>query len=108
MNAPSTRTSSIPFRLFARPLSWVRSLLISLKTAISGAELDRRKGTLTARELAAFHGLSRATVWRLDSAGMLPPPVQPDQARWDRRTIEEWVKDGRPPRDKWEIDHPPR
>ncbi len=106
--SPSTRTRSILFRLFARPLSLVQNLLVPLKTAISGAEPDRRKGTLTASELAAFLGVSRATVWRLHSAGMLPRPVEPEAARWDRTTIEEWVKDGRPPRDKWEADrgHP--
>ncbi|MCG3122934.1 MAG: hypothetical protein GIKADHBN_01339 [Phycisphaerales bacterium] len=109
MNAPSTRTSSLPFRLLARPLSLVRALLISLKTAISGTELDRRKGTLTANELAAFLELSPATLWRLHSSGKLPSPTRFNRAvRWDRRTIEKWLSDGRPPRDKWEADHPPR
>lgn len=84
-----------------------------LKTATAAPDPepqpDRRKGTFTAVELAAFLGVSRATIWRLHSAGKLPRPIRLNRAvRWDRWTIEEWVSDGCPPRDKWEADHPPR
>jgi len=84
-----------------------------LKTATAAPDPEpqpnRRKGTFTAIELAAFLGVSRATVWRLHSAGKLPRPIRLNRAvRWDRWTIEEWVSDGCPPRDKWEANHPPR
>lgn len=58
---------------------------------------DPRRATFTAKELAVFLGISKATVCRLNATGKIPRPV-----RWDRWTIEEWLAAGAPPRDKWE------
>lgn len=80
-----------------------------LKTATAAPDPEpqpnRRKGTFNTRELAAFLGVSRATVCRMNSAGKLPRPIRFNRAvRWDCWTIEEWVSDGCPPRDKWEAE----
>jgi len=78
-----------------------------LKTATAAPEPDPRRGTFTVIELAMYLGVSRATVWRLHSAGKLPRPIKLNRAvRWDRWTIEEWVSDGCPPREKWESSRP--
>ncbi len=64
---------------------------------------NRRRATFTAVELAHFLNISRATVWRMHSAGKLPSPVRLNRAvRWDCWIIEEWLDKGAPPRDKWE------
>jgi len=59
--------------------------------------------TLTALGLAAFLGISRATVWRLLAGGKLPAPIRLGRAvRWDRWTVEEWLSAGAPTREVWE------
>lgn len=70
-------------------------------------EPNRRRATFNVIELADFLGVSRATVWRLHSAGKIPMPIRLNRAvRWDRWTIEEWLSVGAPSRAQWEKDHP--
>ena len=60
--------------------------------------------TLTAKELAARLGISRAHVWKLLSLGQLPPPVRLGRAvRWDKRVIDAWLTAGAPPMAQWEL-----
>lgn len=76
---------------------------MSLKPATSTPGLARKKGTFNTLELAAFLGVSRATVCRMNASGKLPRPIRFNRAvRWDCWTIEEWLAAGCPPRDKWE------
>lgn len=52
---------------------------------------------VTARDVAAMLGVSTATVWRLRSAGKLPPPLKVGGAvRWRKADIEAWVRAGCP------------
>jgi predicted DNA-binding transcriptional regulator AlpA len=79
--------------------------MITTKTAIAAPEPDpkRQRATFNAVELAAYLGVSRATVWRLHASGKLPSPLRLNRAvRWDHWTIDEWLAAGAPPRDKWE------
>lgn len=78
-----------------------------VKTATAAPDPDpnpnRLRGTFNAIQLAAFLGVSRAHIWRLNSAGKLPRPVHLNRAvRWDRWTVEEWLSEGCPPRDQWD------
>lgn len=59
---------------------------------------------LSARELAARLGVSRRTVSRLVSAGILPQPIRFSRRliRWDWSAVEAAIADrGRRPRKNW-------
>lgn len=57
---------------------------------------------LSAVEVAALLGVSRAHVWRMNSSGGLPEPVRLGKAvRWRRCELEAWVAAGAPSREKW-------
>ncbi|MBI3834114.1 MAG: helix-turn-helix domain-containing protein [Planctomycetes bacterium] len=74
------------------------------------AENDRRgdaksldRLALSADEVAAMLGISRAHVWKLASTGRLPRPIRLGRAvRWDRKNLEAWLAAGAPSRDRWE------
>lgn len=52
---------------------------------------------ITARELASLLHLSLRTLWRLNSAGLLPEPVRlGNSVRWRREEIDSWVAEGCP------------
>ena len=52
---------------------------------------------LSASQLARELGLSKATIWRLASAGRLPPPVRIGRStRWRRDEIVGWIANGCP------------
>ena len=54
---------------------------------------------VTANEIAEMVGVSSRTIWRWDSSGKVPKPIRIGKAvRWRRQDIDEWVKDGCPPR----------
>ena len=54
---------------------------------------------VTAKEIAKMLGVSRRTIWRWDTCEKVPEPIRIGKAvRWRRHDIEEWVKDGCPPR----------
>lgn len=58
---------------------------------------------LSADEVAAALGISRAHLWRLHSSGRLPKPVRFGRVvRWNKALLERWLEAGAPPRDKWE------
>ena len=60
---------------------------------------------LSADEVAALLGISRAHVWKLASTGRLPKPVRLGRAvRWDRKNLEAWLAAGAPTRDRWECE----
>ena len=57
---------------------------------------------LTASEVAALLGVSRAHVWRLNAAGKLPEPIRLGKAvRWQRAELEKWIEAGAPDRESW-------
>ena len=65
---------------------------------------DTFKLALSVEEVAEVLGISRAHVWRLHSSGRIPKPVRLGRAvRWNRKTLENWLEAGGPPRDRWEI-----
>jgi predicted DNA-binding transcriptional regulator AlpA len=78
--------------------------MLTVKTQITpGQPSFPQRGTFNAMELAAFLGISRATVWRWDKQGLLPRPVRFNRVvRWERWTIEEWLAAGAPSRAEWE------
>ncbi len=44
------------------------------------------------KEVAQLLGLSRRTVWKMSTCGMLPPPIKLGRSsRWRRRDIESWI-----------------
>jgi len=56
---------------------------------------------ISAEELATILGMSKRTVWRLLSAGRLPPPVHLGKStRWRLNDIHRWVESGCPETDK--------
>ncbi len=58
---------------------------------------------LSADELAAALGISRAMVWKLHSSGRLPSPVRFGRVvRWHRETLNRWLAEGAPPRERFE------
>ena len=60
---------------------------------------------LTARETAALLGTSRATLYRLHSSGRVPMPLRLGRScRWRAEELRAWVKEGCPPRVRWEWD----
>lgn len=66
-----------------------------------GKSLDRL--ALSADEVAAMLGISRAHVWKLASSGRMPRPIRLGRAvRWDRKNLEAWLAAGAPSRDRWE------
>lgn len=67
---------------------------------------DHSKLALSANEVAEMLGISRAHVWRLLSSGRIPRPVRLGRSvRWNRKTLEDWLEAGGPPRDRWENLH---
>lgn len=65
-------------------------------------ETVHQRLAITASEVAALLGVSRAHVWRLNAAGRLPEPVRLGKAvRWLRSEIEAWLAAGAPDRDTW-------
>ena len=59
---------------------------------------------ISAKEVAELLGISRAHVWRLHSSGRIPKPVRLGRAvRWNRKTLEDWLEAGGPPREQWEF-----
>ena len=63
---------------------------------------------LTATEVAALLGVSRAHVWRLNAAGKLPEPIRLGKAvRWQRAELEKWLEAGAPDRSTWQRDTAP-
>ena len=57
---------------------------------------------LGAGEVGMMLGLSKATVWAHHAAAFLPEPVKiGGSTRWRREEIEAWVREGCPPRAKW-------
>jgi len=60
-------------------------------------EFSEHSILLNADDLAELLGISKRTVWRLRSAGAMPPPVQIGSSiRWQRSEIESWVATGCP------------
>lgn len=52
---------------------------------------------LTATQVAAMCAVSSRTVWRWDSAGILPSPVRiAGTTRWRRADVESWIQAGCP------------
>ena len=52
---------------------------------------------MTVQEVGRALQLSVRSVWRLRSAGLLPEPVKLGGAvRWNRETIDEWIRQGCP------------
>ena len=53
--------------------------------------------------VAAMLGVHRASVFKLRNTGRMPPPLRILGAvRWRRREIEDWVRAGMPPAERWE------
>ena len=58
---------------------------------------------MTANDFGHMLKVSRATLYRLLSAGRLPSGEKLNRCRrWSRRNIEAWIAAGCPPRDQWE------
>lgn len=58
--------------------------------------------TYTCDELADALGISRSQVWKMLSRGQLPDPIRFGRSvRWLRAEIDEWLRRGHPPRDRW-------
>lgn len=56
---------------------------------------------LTATQIAAMCVVSSRTVWRWDSAGILPSPVRiAGTTRWRRADVESWIQAGCPSKKK--------
>ena len=71
--------------------------------AVMNRQANADRLALTADEVAALLGVSRAHLWKLHSSGRLPRPIRLGRVvRWDRRAIEAWVEAGAPPRERWE------
>lgn len=52
---------------------------------------------MTATELATLLHISKRTLWRMRSAGKLPPPVRLGSAvRWGVDAIRKWISNGCP------------
>jgi predicted DNA-binding transcriptional regulator AlpA len=59
---------------------------------------------LRAAGAAGYTGVSEATWWRWDSAGLCPGGVKIAGCRlWSRRELDGWIGRGCPPRDEWEV-----
>jgi predicted DNA-binding transcriptional regulator AlpA len=58
---------------------------------------------LSAEDLASMLSISRATLWRMVSAGKLPLPLRPSPGivRWRREEITRWVDAGMPSLEDW-------
>lgn len=57
---------------------------------------------LSARDAAATCGVSKATWWRLDSAGKIPQPIKiGGSTRWRTDDLRRWVAAGCPDRETW-------
>lgn len=53
---------------------------------------------ISASELAAILKCSTRTIWRMDSAGRLPPPIRfGGQVRWRYQDIVHWIDQNCPP-----------
>ena len=60
--------------------------------------------SLTVRQVAKLLGVSVPTVWRRDSAGMIPRPVRHGHCtRWLLADIEAWLATGCPDRITFEL-----
>lgn len=63
-----------------------------------GPENSRAPLLISVSELATILKCSTRTIWRLDSAGSLPPPVRfGGQVRWRYQEIIDWINQGCPP-----------
>ena len=61
---------------------------------------------MTAKDLAQMLQLSTRTLWRLLSAGRLPPPVRIGGAvRWRHEIIVKWIGEGCPLTAEWQNLH---
>lgn len=57
-----------------------------------------------AREVGRMLGLSIRTIRAMDSAGKLPRPIRFGRAvRWRVSEIQDWVDEGSPDRERWEM-----
>lgn len=63
----------------------------------SKKSLDIDFALMTASELATVLHISKRTLWRMKSAGKLPPPVRLGGAvRWGVEAIRKWIASGCP------------
>lgn len=65
---------------------------------------DGRDELINARELAAILKVSRATLYRLKSARLLPQELRIGQrgVRWLRSEVELWLRGGGPDQHRWD------
>ena len=64
----------------------------------ASASLDDQIRLIDVDELAQITGLSKPTLWRHHSAGLIPPAVRIGRSvRWRLATIEQWINAGCPP-----------
>ncbi len=72
----------------------------SMRTMVHAAEVTTETSDsllITATEVARLLNISKRTLWRLLSAGKLPPPVRLGNAvRWRRDQLEQWISQGCP------------
>jgi len=65
--------------------------------AATNIKANLRSDLITADELARRLAISKRSLWRLRSAGCLPPPVRLGGAvRWRLEEIKKWIADGCP------------
>lgn len=59
---------------------------------------------LSPQQVADICGVHRTTVWRWNSRGLLPSPLQISDhtTRWRASEIRAWIAAGCPPRRKWQ------
>ncbi|MEO2017433.1 MAG: helix-turn-helix domain-containing protein [Fuerstiella sp.] len=63
-----------------------------------GSQGGEEPWLLSASDVAALLAVNKRTIWRWDSAGVLPAPVRiSGTTRWKRADVEEWVRAGCPP-----------
>ncbi|MCH8880044.1 MAG: AlpA family phage regulatory protein [Planctomycetes bacterium] len=59
---------------------------------------------LSAKDAARLLGISRAQIWKLNSAGKIPQPVRlgTKAPRWRIAELRDWLEAGCPDRQAWE------
>lgn len=59
---------------------------------------------LTAKDVAALLGISRAQLWKLHASGKIPLPIYlgTKAPRWRVEELRDWLAAGAPDRQRWE------
>jgi predicted DNA-binding transcriptional regulator AlpA len=80
----------------------IASLVGALNSMLSRAPNGAPPETLSVDEAAAFLGISRTSLWRLDDNGLCPKALPLAGKRWLRLELLAWLCAGAPRRSEWQ------